>query len=72
MPRKTRHKQFKLNKQTWLIGLRLLPARWRGRYALTLSTPKYLHPIFLYKWIQGRWMDGWIRIWRGWLERIDK
>lgn len=22
------------------------------------STPKYLHPIFLYKWIQSRWMDG--------------
>lgn len=44
-PRKTRHKQFKLNKQTWLIGLRL-QARWRGRYALTLDT-KIFTPYLL-------------------------
>lgn len=47
---KTRHKQFKLSKQTRVIGPRLPHCR-RRRYELT---PKYLHPIFS----GARWVDG--------------
>lgn len=55
---KTRHKQFKLNKQTRVIGPRLLHCRQR-RYELT---PKYLHPIFS----GARWMDGYGFAGAGW------
>lgn len=66
---KAQKKQFRLNKQTWLIGSGL-QACWRERYALTLHT-KIFTPYRLVLLDSGQ-MDGGIQKWRGWLERINK
>lgn len=62
-PLKTRHKQFKLSKQTGVIGPRLLTLQAKKIRADT--------KIFTPHLLRGE-TDGWIWVCRGWLERTDK